>query len=118
LFVLADDGDIHHCWQLEPGYSEMWSQWRSLGGEWLREEVSMRRTFAVGVDAGGCLEIFVVGDGAAPYGKGQIFHNKQTHPDEGDGSWTGWHGLKARDADGWSKDVGPTVVRNKDGFLD
>jgi len=120
LFALAEDGDIYHCWQLEAGYSDIWSQWRSLGGEWAAGTRSrvLPRSFAVCMSGRGCLELFVVADGTPPYAKGQIFHNKQTHLDEGEGTWTGWHGLDAKDTDGWSKDVGPTVVRNKDGFLD
>src|SRR6476660_4838676 len=116
LFALAEDGDLYHCRQLEPGDSGAWSEWYALGkGEW---DQAPPGSFAVGLSGKGCLEVFVVADGAPAYGRGQIFHNRQTNPNGGEDDWTGWHGLDSRATNGWSTDVGPTIVRNADGLLD
>jgi hypothetical protein len=64
------------------------------------------------------LEVFMVADTTPTNGHGQIFHNRQTNPNGGEGEWTGWHTLDANNTSGWSAIVGPAVVRNADGLLD
>jgi hypothetical protein len=77
----------------------------------------------VALDKDGCLQLFLVADGAAPDAAGQIFQNGQRSPAQagargvGADEWSGWHALDARFTHGWSTTVGTTIVRGADGLL-
>jgi hypothetical protein len=114
LFALTEEGDIHHCRQTQPGDPASWSTWSSLGkGGW---NVTIPKSFALGLSHNGGVEVFLVADCNATDGRGQIFHNMQIDGDER--AWSGWHVLDAAQTSGWSTTVCPSVVRNSDGFLD